>query len=272
MVLPKPKKPHELLNKALSSKLEIQSGYSQRALARDLGVSSAFITKIFTGQRPIPVSRLKKLCRLLGMDPTAEAALLRSIVFYSLPNDELRNLALSSSLEKFSTFDEKRVSHRKLSVLNRWYNLAILNLLSCEIEASPKVIARKLNLPLSEVEQSLESLKKLELAVEQDGIWTKAIEHGFIPTTKSQAEVRDFHREMIKKAYAELARTNEQAFKERIITGFTISCDLDKVEIAKRMVFDFLKEVSDTLSSGNCTDVYQCNVQLFPLTKTGQHT
>jgi hypothetical protein len=73
---------------------------------------------------------------------------------------------------------------------------------------------------------------------------------------------------MIKKAYEELSRTTEKAFNERLITGFTMACDPTKIDVAKRAIFDFLSELSEQLSAERCTEVYQCNIQLFPLTKT----
>jgi hypothetical protein len=33
------------------------------------------------------------------------------------------------------------------------------------------------------------------------------------------------------------------------------------------VIFDALSDLSHKLSHGSCTEVYQCNVQLFPLTK-----
>ncbi len=264
--------PHYLLNKALIRKKERFSFYSQRALARDLGVSSAFVTKILSGKRAIPPKRIRRICRVLDMDPTAETILLKSIVLHSQRSNDLKQIVLESPKLKTKLLDFKNIEHRKFSLLSNWYNLAILYLLTCKIDKSTNTIAKKLGLSASEVERSLNSLKNAELVACDNGQWKKTTENEFFPTTKSLSEVRGFHRQMIKKSYDELSKTSQESFDSRLITGFTIATNPEKIDVAKKLVFEILGEISTLLSDGTCTEVYQCNVQLFPLTKKENNT
>lgn len=260
-------KPHQLLNRAFLLKKKRNPGYSQRALARDLCVSPMFVTKLFTGKSAVPAQRLKQICSLLDMDTTAQTVFYRSLIVHSLPSPELRKIALSTSRAESKLENYGQMPQKKFSVLSHWYNLAVLNLLTCDIDRNAATFARKLGITVAEVECSLELLKNLELATCENGVWQKTDLHMISPTTRSQAEVRNFHRLMIKKAYEELSRIGQDAFDERLITGFTIAVNPDHLEEAKRIIFDTLSDLSDRLSQGACTEIYQCNVQLFPLTR-----
>jgi len=260
-------KPHQLLNKAFLLKKKRNPNYSQRAVARDLCVSPMFVTKLFTGKSAIPTRRLKQICSVLDMDTTAQTVFYRSLIVHSLPSPELRKIALSTSTADSKLENYEQMPQKKFSVLSQWYHLAILNLLTCEIDRSTSTLSRKLGITEAEAETSLQLLKHLELASCEDGAWRKTDLHMLSPTTRSQTEVRNFHRAMIKKAYEELSRIGQEAFNERLITGFTIAVNPENLEEAKRVIFDALSDLSHKLSHGSCTEVYQCNVQLFPLTK-----
>jgi uncharacterized protein (TIGR02147 family) len=260
-------KPHQLLNKAYLLKKKRNPSYSQRAVARDLCVSPMFVTKLFTGKSAIPTQRLKQICAVLDMDTTAQTVFYRSLIVHSLPSPELRKIALSTSTAETRLENYEQMPQKKFGVLSQWYHLAILNLLTCDIDHSSATLARKLGITETEVENSLQLLKTLELASFNDGVWKKTDLHMISPTTRSKAEVRNFHRSMIKKAYDELSRIGQEAFNERLITGFTIAVNPENLEEAKRLIFDTLSDLSHKLSQGSCTEVYQCNVQLFPLTK-----
>lgn len=259
--------PHELLNSALQRKQEHFSGYSRRSLARDLGVSPVFVSKILTGKKSIPSERIAKLCKLLDMDTNAQAALLNSVVIQSLPTQALREVASRNPVQPSKMREYLTNSRKKFSVLKDWYNIAVLELLTCTIDRSVENIAYKLGLTRSAVEKSLTGLEEAGLAGQENGQWVKLAPHTFFPTTKSQAEVRDFHKQMIKRAYEELNKTTQEDFDRRLITGFTIAVNPENMEKARRVIFDALSELSHTLSEGDCSEIFQCNVQLIPLTK-----
>lgn len=259
--------PHDLLNRALERKQEHFSGYSRRSLARDLGVSPVFVSKILTGKKSIPADRVPRLCQLLDMDTTAQAALLNAMVVHSLPSDALREVAQKNPMKPSKMREYFSHSKKKFAILKDWYNIAILEFLTCSIDRSVENIAWKLGLTRSAVEKSLSGLEEAGLAAQENGQWIKVDQHGFFPTSKSQNEVRDFHKQMIQKAYAELSKSTQTDFDRRLITGFTIAVNPENLEKARRAIFDALSELSHTLSEGDCSDVYQCNLQLFPLTK-----
>lgn len=88
----------------------------------------------------------------------------------------------------------------------------------------------------------------------------------YVPTGRSKAEVRQFHDQMIVKSRAELKKTEAQDFTRRYITGATFALNSAQLEQLKSLVASFLNEITQAGAQGPCDEVYQCNVQLFPLT------
>lgn len=258
-------KPHQILLQALERKQDKNSAYSRRALARDVGVSAAFMSKVLTGQKPVPASRLKKICKYLDMDINAETLLKQAMLFHSLPSAEFQKIA-EEGVSPLKMADYEPLSRKKFSVLRNWYNIAILDLLTCDVETSPKNIAKKFKLELGKVEIALKELEKEGLAVQEDGVWKKTQLKMSFPTVNLQTEVNGFHKQMVKKSYEELSKTKEESFESRLISGVTIAANPENIELVKKTIFAALAEVASQLSEGSCKEVYQFNVQLFPLT------
>jgi uncharacterized protein (TIGR02147 family) len=262
----KNQKAHQILNKAFLAKKDKNPAYSQRALARDLGVSPVFVTKVLTGQKAAPSERFKEIFKVLDMDITLQSAFIKAAVLEALPSPELRKMATEALLADSKIETYHREPARKFGFLKQWYNVPILCYLTSETnDSSPEAIARYFGITLKEVEQALTNMEKEGLVVSKNGAWMKPSSHTYFPTTKSHEDVREFHRQMIQKAFKELHKTSQEDFDQRLITGFSIAVNPEHVNKAKSLIADLLAEVTHVLNDGECSEVYQCNVQLFPL-------
>jgi len=65
---------------AFRRKKAVHPGYSLRALARDLGVSPAFVSNVFSGKRKPPRDRLEKLCYSLELDVLEKEVVIKALV------------------------------------------------------------------------------------------------------------------------------------------------------------------------------------------------
>ena len=63
-----------------------------------------------------------------------------------------------------------------------------------------------------------------------------------------------------------LTGTDDQAFKRRLITSVSFSMNPEKLTKGKERIMELIYEIADILSEGACTEIYQLNVQLYPLT------
>lgn len=252
---------HRILNLYFSRKKTFNPSYSMRALARDLKLSPSFVSDILSGKKKIPYERLSDFVMHLDMDEIACIQLKRTLDKNGLSSDEI------SKEEKDFLGQYYPLEKRKYSLLDKWYNVAILEMSTLDdYDDDPQVMAKKLGISKIEVVIAIENLKALGLLHEVDGKLRKVEAKMRVPTKESIEVVRSFHRQMILRAYNELGqRDDKESFEKRLINGFTLATSSEKVEQVKKRLNDFMYELATELAANSCDKVYQLNVQLFPL-------
>lgn len=68
----------EILRNAMTRLQAQNPSFSLRGLAQRMGVTPAFLSKVFNGKAPLPFARIKDFVVHLKMDQAAEDALLRT--------------------------------------------------------------------------------------------------------------------------------------------------------------------------------------------------
>lgn len=251
----------EILQRAWRRKKSHQPNYSLRALARDLGVSAPFVSAVMKGKRPPPKDRLEKLFVFLELDVHERRQLLESLVFAGAPSQ-----ALPTPPPKKGLRARKEIG-AEMGLLQSWKNLAVLEGLTLDPPWNevPSLRAR-LRLTEQEMRAILKTLHSLGLAEEEQGQWRKKDELLYFSGGRSRQEVREFHDSLIQKAREELKKADQKDYNRRLISGVTLTLNPRQLEALKARLLAFLDELSQEAGSGPCSEVYQCNVQLFPLT------
>ena len=261
-----------LVENAFKRKQSLVPHYSRAALARDWGVSAAFVSNILTGKKFIPMDRLPKLMSLLELDLNEKKELLRLLSIEHQSQDPLlKPLAeiAQNGENKFNTI-RKTVMKAYTGVLSHWSHLAILESLSTDsANRGVQGIADLLSLPSQRIEKSLELLAQNGLIISSKNFWKKNDHHIYFSSGRSRAEIRNFHSIMIEKAKIEMeTKIQDIDFQRRLINGYTLAFNPENLEKVKAKLQELMSEVSLEGSEGICTEVYQLNLQFFPLSKT----
>jgi DNA-binding MarR family transcriptional regulator len=252
------------MKSALKRKQAAQPGYSLRALARDLGVSPAFVSNMMAGKKLPPKNRLEKLSYCLELDVLEREQLVKLSLLAGL-SPKLLGHRPGPSLPQTRRTSE--VSNRHL--LASWANLAVLEGLTLDGAWSDlEELRGRLGLTAPALERVIETLAAAGVIEERHGRWVKKDEHLYLAGGRSRQEVRAFHEMMILKSRDELVTKTAQAdFERRLINGFTLAMNPEKLEVLKAKIIEFMDELSREAAAGPCTEVYQCNFQFFPLTR-----
>ena len=158
----------------------------------------------------------------------------------------------------------------KFRLLCRWYYVAILELVQLKgFAPSTRNIADYLDIELDDVAEALSAMKRLGVLTRSGGRWACVEEKGEIIAPASTEAIRAYHRQMIFLAQDELAKTENHFFKLRDITGMTMPINPKRISGAKRKIMRFRRSLEAYLTQGDCTEVYQFNIQLFPLRGAG---
>ncbi len=255
---------HETLQKYLNKRQKSSSGFSIRSLAKRLEVSPSFLSRVFSGKKPLPFSLLVQLKSVLEIEDEV------FVLFKEKYAESKIYQSLSPETEANSTLQSWDLAEKpSFSILRQWYYLPILECTNLEnYDGSLKMISDRLGISLVLVESAMKELLSLGLVQEKNGGYFKTRKKLRWGSSKSVAEVRTFHHQMMSKAQEELrTRTSEEHFSKRLITGLTITASSEKIALAKMRLSEVLHEIANELIEGDGNEVYHLSAQLFPLTK-----
>jgi uncharacterized protein (TIGR02147 family) len=250
----------EILRDGLARKMKSDPNYSLRSLAKDLGISAGHASKVFNGKKMINIKLVDQLCELLDLSKV-EKKLIYKIKYEN-------HVMLNDAFEKYF-----KIKEDQFSILDDWAHLAILNLTTCDnFESSIDYISKKLGLPKLRVKNIIKRLLRLNFLSGDETNFKKSHLNNKFNTTQSHSLVRNFHRQMMKKADEELTQNMQEDFDKREISASTIAINVEKICLARDLIKKFQEDLASLLTQSPCTEVYQLNVQFFPLTKRVEKT
>jgi uncharacterized protein (TIGR02147 family) len=260
-----------ILHIAFKRKQRRNPQYSRSAFARDLGVSSAFVTNILTGKKFPPSARLPELMRILELDVNEKQSLVQQVALEKEKSPTFRKM-LKVAIESTQTFSKRRKNVETIMhVHSHWSHLAVLEGLSTEVgKAGLAPLAELMGMKLSDVQASIEVLLLNNLIVPTEKSFKKNDDHLYIPSGRSRAEMRHYHTQLLEKSKNEInLKTSDEDFQRRLVQGYTMSLNPEKLEHLKNRMQELLSEIAIESTEGDCTEVYQLNLQFFPLSKRG---
>jgi uncharacterized protein (TIGR02147 family) len=229
--------------------------FSLRSLAKKLGMSSSALSEIMRGKRTISEKKALSIGSKLRLK-TSELTELRS-AFSKKGLEDLKrrpNRRVEKILES-SAFD----------LMSDWRYFSLLALTRTEnFESDPEWIAKRLGLSSNEVDELVARLIQLEI-IRKDGTG-KISDNNVCYRTPE-----DFPVELIRKRQTEGLTSATQSIESGNPLQFgafaTITTDVSKIEKAKVIIEDFLKQLALFLSdSDKRSEVFELQIQLFPRT------
>jgi DNA-binding Lrp family transcriptional regulator len=240
-----------LLRSWLSARIESNPAYSLRAMARNFGVSPAYLSQVMNGHKRLPIARAIQFSQVMKLDASGAEALLRA----AAPRTGAPAGASYQSLE----FDQ-------FKAMSGWYHVAILDLAETRgFRGEAAWIAKRLKISPVQAAEALERLQDLGLLTRKRGSLRKSSAHMAVSAGTSRGAIREHHKQMIGKALEALGDATPEAFAKRSVTGITLTVNPAKLEEAYTMINDFRRHLEAHLSTGAQTEVYQLNVQFFNL-------
>lgn len=256
---------HEILKDFFERKRALRSHFSLRYLAKRLNLSPSFISRVFNGSKRLPLKHLAKVAKELEIDAPA-----------------LRQLRKAFAKEYMFDFDETEPSAHKpnapsdrfvtasadaFSILDRWYLLPILELVTCvDFQDDPAWIGRKLKISPTAVQGAWLDLIKSGCLKKENGRWVKTQRKIRFPSTRSSSQIQKYHSKMLEKAKFQVEnRSSQEAFERRLILGASVATNAEGFEKAQKYLEQALFEALNIMTSGKADKIYHLGLQLFPL-------
>lgn len=262
----------EILRETLGKIAEKNPSYSARAFARDINLSPAYVSMILNGKKKLSLDRAEQISNFIGMKGQKKNSFLKAVALSSVASESWSSLRVQNLLgSKEIIRDVFPLEADRFQFFSNWYHVAILDLVTCNnFKNDIPWISSRLKISPSVAACALDRLIRLGLLEKKGRSLVKIKSHVSVPTKKSLSYVRSFHSQMIDKAKQNLNSSGENEFQSREISGITMAVNPDHIPLAKEKIKEFKKEISKILTEGSCTEVFQMNIQLFPLTDNSE--
>jgi uncharacterized protein (TIGR02147 family) len=243
--------------------------WSYGAWAKRLGLGgTATITRIIHGDRHPGPKLVDKLVQYFGFAPR-EAEYFRDLVqLDKLRSDPKMSALLMERLgKKYSNDLKKNVDEKTFQTISNWYFLTIREMVRLQnFKLDPTWISSMLRFKVNarQVTHALQILQDLGLISATENNQVEQLE-GRLDTTNDVASeaIKRYHEEMLENARSALRSVPPE---EREVSSQTLAINSANLSKAKALIREFQDKFAELLEEEKGDQVYQFQLQLFPLT------
>ncbi|MGE0528820.1 MAG: DUF4423 domain-containing protein, partial [Bdellovibrionales bacterium] len=238
--------------------------------ARQLGLkSTSSITKIVNGQRDPGRTIVDKLVRHFRFSKRHESYFRDLVHLHKLRHNPRVAVALMERMAKQHPDGNVRLLDDKtFSLISTWYSLAVREMIRMRaFKGNARKIAEALHFDVTwrEVKRMIDLLLELGLLI-RDTQGALQVSEGRITTTSdiTSEAIKRYHEQMLSHAAHALRAF---AVEEREFTGSTLIISAKNLPQAKELIRDFRARFAALLEETSGDQVYQIQIQFFPLSK-----
>lgn len=241
------------LQQLLEEKSKTNPQFSLRAFAKMVEVNPGVLSRVLNGKRKLTFGLAVRIADALKLGPIEREKLYS---FYLL-DVELKKV----------DYADKELSLDCFTAMKEWYHYGITQLMLVDnFREDTKWLASVLNISELEVKLAIDRLIRLDvLDRDENGKLFKTKFHMSTSPDIAASGIRHFQKQILEKSIESLER---DPLSDRDITSITLAINEDKIEEAKKEIKKFRMKMSEFLSEGPKTRVYNLGVHLIPLTKS----
>lgn len=250
------------LSEELARRTKAHPRYSQRAFARDLGLSAGELSEVLQQKRRLSVKSALKVARYLSLNATETKYLLYLVQMETAGAEpETLNRGPWQSLGEDAAGGLDR-----FRIVSDWTCFAILNLSECDnFRPQESWIARRLGISAAQTRVAIARLERVGLAKKIRGRWTFPQTDVAAPEGLPSESIRSYHRQILDRATRALEL---QPVHAREFSGVGFAVDPRHLPAMKREMGEFLDQMVARYAKGkNRTEVYQLEMALFRQTE-----
>ena len=254
----------EILARELGNRIDANPSYSQRAFARDIGISPGRLSEIINGHQGLSRTSGEKICAHLGYNPT-ETDLFCDYVDMDSARDLRKKQRARKRVQRWQKSNtDPLVRNKSLSLVSEWQNLAVLEFLRIEPTANARRIATSICIDYNQAKTSLEKLKSLGLIEEDDGKVT--VQNSSTSSEEPSNFIRSFHTQILDKAKRALI---EQSMEERNFRSAVVAIDAKRKDEFKQRLTDLFNEFCDEADQHkDPNQIYAVSMNLFKISNS----
>ena len=247
------------LQQEFEKRKDKNSRYSLRSFAMALELDSSTLSAVLKGKRPLPQQRIWDVAKKIGLEGKELDDFVKSA--------ERGQRKLSKiSVDKLKTRLLNLEEDLNIRLVIHWEYFAVFIIIgTIEEAAKADWIADRLGLELEAVEEILEDLMKMKLVHKQDdGRYTK--EDVFLVSKANQNTYLTHMLGQRDNLNLALEKWEDSRRETTTMSSITFIADPEQLQGARAIIDEFRGKLSSYMKQGTASEVYQLNIQLFPLT------
>lgn len=259
---------HDILKERFEKRQLLNSSYSLRAFARDLGISVPRLSQILNGKLGLSIKAAKLIAERLKLSEEEFTWFNASVGSqHSRKFKERENYKNKIEKYKSETKAYSQIHMEYFKVIADWYHFAILELTALkEFKNDTKWIAKTLGITAEEAQAAIERMKSLDLLREENGKLIDAFK--FLATTNDvpSMSLKKFHAQLIKKS---LDALYEQEVSNREVSSTIFAVNKNQLAEFKEKIRSFRQTTAHAAEqTQNKDSVYCLSIQLFELSRS----
>jgi uncharacterized protein (TIGR02147 family) len=233
--------------------------FSLRAFAKRLDVSAGGMSSFLSGKKSYSSEMLETIIETIVEDPSERQQILKNY-------NSLKLQKLKDSI-RYTPRKGVVLSENEFQPIRDWHYFAFLFLIEThDFRLDPDWIAKRLGISALTVKKTISDLMASKLiALDDSG---KLIKNEALIRTSdntSSKSLRHMHQQMLERAQASI---EDVATPLRDLTSVTVSMDPKSINKVRELIRKFHEDLMLLVDQDTKTEVYNCSVSLFPLTKS----
>lgn len=252
------------LRDVLQEKIAKNPSFSLRRMAEFCGVSPACLSRILQAKRRLAAETATKIINAFRLS-AKDADYFHTLVAIERCQDPKEKDRLLLKLAKNRNQKTATISMEVFRMVADWQHFALLSLVTTKgFKEDSTWISKRLGISTTEAKQALQRLLDLGLLKKSaQGEWV--VSEPNIQTVHDQAEaaVRENHRQHLTKAAQGLSSV---PLDLREFNNLSVCMSLAQTPKAKQRIREFLDSFNEEFDLSKSDEVFQLNVQFYPLT------
>lgn len=244
------------LSNMLEDRIRINPQYSLRRFARALQVDHANLSAILSGRRNLSIKTASKIMQRLTLSHLEKSKFIDSVIRERSLNGE--NVTIPE--------DVLEIDNDIFNIIGDWHHYAILQL--CRVvgfKSEIKWISAQLSINEMNAKLAIDRLLKVGLLKREKGQWVRVNKQlDTKDKSKTSPALRNMQKQVLQKA---IEAMDEVPIEERVAQSMSMAIDPDKIALARKMIQEFVQQLTEALESGKKVRVYNLHVNLYPIQK-----
>lgn len=244
------------LSNLIAEKMKKNPHFSLRAFARRVEISPTVLSRILSGKRNLTFNLAVRIADALLFTPEEREELFS---YFTKKNEKDANAQEDKN--------ERQITLECFNAMKDWYHYGITQLLQVKgFVEDYQWIASMLSISSLEAKLAVDRLLRLEiLERDENGKLHRTATHFTTTSEVASSGLRHFQKQILEKSIISL---EEDSLDERDITSITVAINEDKIKEAKLEIKKFRMRMSEFMSEGEKTRVYNLGIHLIPLSKS----